>query len=129
MQIGSSIGVSAIISGVLMVMFTRWLNAKDAKNKVQETEAKAKQEVKEAEEKSKQTEQATIKDGILALLHDRIYSVYEECDHKGYAAVEDIRNLEYLYNPYHALGGNGTGTELFERVKKMPDYPAERGTL
>lgn len=77
-------------------------------------------------QKEQQTEQQAVKEGILALLHDRIYGAYADCESKGFATVEDLRNLEYLYRPYHNLGGNGTGTELFERVKKMPDCPAER---
>lgn len=64
-----------------------------------------------------------IKEGMLALLHSEIYRGYANCEQKGYASVDDIKNLEYLYRPYHALGGNGTGTELFERVKKMPTEP------
>lgn len=71
--------------------------------------------------------QQAVEAGVQALLHDRIYGEYAQCLKKGYADVNDIRNLEYLYRPYHALGGNGTGTELFERVKKMPVFPAERG--
>ena len=31
-----------------------------------------------------------------------------------------MRNLEYLYRSYHALGGNGTGTELYNRAKALP---------
>ena len=71
--------------------------------------------------------QRAVEAGVQALLHDRIYGEYAACLKKGCADVNDIRNLEYLYRPYHALGGNGTGTELFERVKKMPVSPAERG--
>lgn len=74
---------------------------------------------------AQEIEQAAIKEGMLALLHDRIYSIYQGCSRKGYAAVDDIKNLEYLYRPYHTLGGNGTGTELFERVKKMPTEPPQ----
>lgn len=71
--------------------------------------------------------QRALEDGMLALMHDRIFSIYAECQRKGYATVEEIRNLEYLYKPYHNLGGNGTGTELYERVKKMPtEPPAQR---
>ncbi|HCW80508.1 MAG TPA: hypothetical protein DG942_05325 [Ruminococcaceae bacterium] len=77
----------------------------------------------------KRVMQAAIKDGMLALLHDRIYSIYRECVRKKYAAVDDIRNLEYLYYPYHTLGGNGTGTELFERVKSMPTEPPQEQRL
>ena len=29
-------------------------------------------------------------------------------------------NIEYLYKSYHALGGNGTGTELYTRAKSLP---------
>ena len=79
-------------------------------------------------QKSQEAEQTAIKQGMLALLHDRIYSAYAECLNKGYASIDDIKNLEYLYKPYHALGGNGTGTELYERVKKMPTEPSQRAT-
>lgn len=70
--------------------------------------------------------QTAIENGLQALLHDRIFSIYAECRDKKFATVDDIRNLDYLYQPYRALGGNGTGQELYERVKKMPDKPAEQ---
>ena len=76
---------------------------------------------REKEEQAREAEQANIKDGMLALLHDRLYSIYEECAKSGTACVEVIRNAEYLYNPYHALGGNGTGTELYaEDTRQNP---------
>lgn len=80
-----------------------------------------------ARQKSQAARQNAIEEGVQALLHDRIYSTYADCREKGYADVNDLKNLEFLYRPYHALGGNGTGTELFERVKKMPAPPAEKG--
>lgn len=63
--------------------------------------------------------------GVKALLHNDLWGLYRECKGKGYADIDDLRNLEYVYQPYHALGGNGTGTELYSRIKKMPDKPAE----
>ena len=30
--------------------------------------------------------------------------------------VEDLKNLEHLYNAYTAMGGNGTCKQLYERV-------------
>lgn len=77
-------------------------------------------------QKMQAAQQESIREGMLALMHDRIYSIYAECQKKGFATVEELKNLEYLYSPYHALGGNSTGTELFERVKKMPVQPEER---
>ena len=67
--------------------------------------------------------QQSVEEGLQALLYDRIYRSYTDCIRKEFATADDIRNLENLYRPYHALGGNGTGTELFERVKKMPNQP------
>lgn len=63
--------------------------------------------------------------GILALLHSELYKECEACEKKGYATVDDLKNIEYIYEPYHNLGGNGTGTLLYERVKKLPAEPAE----
>lgn len=74
-------------------------------------------------QKCQSARQDAVEEGLKALLHDRIYQAYGYCERKGYASVEDLENLDYLYQPYHALGGNGTGTELFERVKKMPSQP------
>lgn len=79
-------------------------------------------------QKEQSDEQAAIKEGMLALLHAEIYRDYGECERKGYASVDDIKNLEYLYGPYHKLGGNGTGTVLFERVKQMPTEPPQSET-
>lgn len=38
----------------------------------------------------------------------------------GYIDTAALKNLEYLYSSYHALGGNGTGTELYTRAKGLP---------
>lgn len=65
-------------------------------------------------------EQDLIKEGVLALLHDRLYQACQYHIQRGYCSVSDLKNTEYLYKSYHDLGGNGTGTELFERVKKLP---------
>jgi hypothetical protein len=66
-------------------------------------------------------------EGLQALLHDRIFSICGDCENKGYATIEEKRNLQYLYDPYHALGGNGTGTNYYKQTLNMPDKPAERG--
>lgn len=76
-----------------------------------------------ARRKSQEAQQAALRDGMLALLHSELYRRYDECFQKGFASVDDLQNLEYLYRPYHALGGNGTGTELYARVTKMPTSP------
>ena len=65
-------------------------------------------------------EQGKMKEGILAILHDRLYQVCRFYIHQGWIAVESMKNVEYLYDSYHDLGGNGTGTELYNRVNSLP---------
>lgn len=75
---------------------------------------------RQVEEENRKAEFDTLKEGVLALLHDRLYQGCRYHIHNGQIADDEMKNMEYLYNGYHALGGNGTGTELFERIKKLP---------
>lgn len=59
-------------------------------------------------------------DAVLALLHDRIYTECYRFIELGYITRDGMRNLNYLYSAYHALGGNGTGTELHNRAVALP---------
>ena len=59
-------------------------------------------------------------DGVLAILHDRIYQACQHYLALGYIDASGLKNLEYLYKSYHTLGGNGTGTELYNRAKALP---------
>ena len=65
-------------------------------------------------------EQGKMKEGILAILHDRLYQVCRFYIHQGWIDVESMKNVEYLYDSYHDLGGNCTGTELYNRVNSLP---------
>lgn len=70
-------------------------------------------------------EQELIKEGVMAILHDRIYQSCQLYINREYCTVEDMKNLEYLYKSYHDLGGNGTGTELYKRCCKLSIKPME----
>lgn len=78
--------------------------------------------VKGQQEKA-ETEQTAMREAVLALLHDRLYSLARYYLDRRWVTIQDLDNLEYLYTAYHALGGNGTGTELFERCKALPIKP------
>lgn len=69
--------------------------------------------------KAREDESKAIKDGILAILHDRLYSECMRYIAQGYIDTAGLHNLEYIYRSYHALGGNGTGTELYTRAKAL----------
>jgi hypothetical protein len=70
--------------------------------------------------RSKKNEYDVLREGILALLHDRLYTACSFFIARGWATTEDRENLEYLYKPYKALGGNGTGEHLYQEVLKLP---------
>lgn len=69
--------------------------------------------------KEQEEERKAIKAGLLAILHDRPYAECSRYIAQGSIDTDGLRNLEYLYRSYHALGGNGTGTELYNRAKAL----------
>ena len=73
-----------------------------------------------AKVKAQEEERKAIKAGLLAILHDRLYAECSRYLAQGSIDTDGMRNLEYLYRSYHALGGNGTGTELYNRAKALP---------
>jgi hypothetical protein len=71
-------------------------------------------------QKAQAERQQAIEDGVKALLFDKILKCCFDCEAKEFASVKDRENLEMLYNSYHSLGGNGTGTDLYNMVKALP---------
>lgn len=69
--------------------------------------------------KEQEEERKAIKAGLLDILHDRLYAECSRYIAQGSIDTDGLRNLEYLYRSYHALGGNGTGTELYNRAKAL----------
>lgn len=69
-----------------------------------------------------QTEQRfkLLEDANLALLHDKIYQQCSYFLEQGWIAVDDLENLDYLFDGYAGLGGNGTGETLYKKVKELP---------
>lgn len=60
-----------------------------------------------------------LKEGLVAILHDRLYQSGMYFLDKGEITTSQMKNLEHLYTAYHNLGGNGTGTEIYERVQEL----------
>lgn len=77
------------------------------------------------EQSKEREEQALLKEGVLALLHDRIYQACQYHIQQREISVQDLNNLEYLYKGYSSLGGNGTGEELYKRCKVLPLIASE----
>lgn len=71
------------------------------------------------EEKQKQ-ESFVLREGIKALLHDRIIQKCEYHIRNDCINADDLEELEYLNKPYKALGGNGTVEVMLRTVHKLP---------
>ena len=64
--------------------------------------------------------------GIRALLRAdliRLYNKYH--DDLGYCPIYIKQSLEDEYKTYHALKGNGVGTNLYEALMALPTEPKE----
>lgn len=64
-------------------------------------------------------EQEAIKEGLVAILHDRLCQSCLYFMSKNEIGLTELKNIERMYKAYHNLGGNGTGTELYERVLEL----------
>lgn len=65
--------------------------------------------------------------GIRALLRAdliRLYNKYH--DDLGYCPVYVRQSLEDEYRQYHALKGNGVGTNLYEKLMALPTEPPQK---
>lgn len=75
--------------------------------------------------KLKQTEieNQALKRGMIAILHNDLYQTCEYYLSLGYIPLdkaEDIlENAKVMYDSYHALGGNGTGTKIYNRFTSL----------
>lgn len=57
---------------------------------------------------------------LLAILYDRLFQACQHYLSVKSISTEELKNLEHLYENYHRLGGNGTGTELYTRCLDLP---------
>lgn len=63
---------------------------------------------------------------LLGLGHDKLYYLCKRYIAEGQISADDYDNLRYIYEPYHEMGGNGTGDKLFHEVEKLPLLAEEK---
>lgn len=61
-----------------------------------------------------------VKMGVQALLRDRLYWNHDHYMQKGEYPIYARENVEEMYRWYHALGGNGTVTNLVHELDNLP---------
>ena len=91
-QIIASIVVSAIASSGLWAYVQKKMDKKDAKTQL-----------------------------LVGIAHDRIIWLGMAYIDRGYITQDEYENLiRYLYEPYAALGGNGSAKRIVNEVNKLP---------
>ena len=99
LQLLSLIGVPSVCSACLIALF-KWSHTKFSLMRDEST---------------------ALKRGMTALLRDRMLQSYRYCERKGFSDIADKENFESLYAQYHALGGNGVMTKIYEKMLALPD--------
>ena len=64
-------------------------------------------------------EHELLKEGLIAILHDRLIQSGMFFLDKGEITLLEFDNFKSMYEAYHKLGGNSTGTEIYERVSEL----------
>ena len=59
-------------------------------------------------------------EALKILLKSELKKEYIEFMQKGYVTFEDLENVNEVYEAYHNLKGNGTGTKMIEEIRKLP---------
>lgn len=116
--LAAGIGASSIISWLL--------NRFDRKHPVVDVDKL----VKRIEELNRQIDLSTLADkldglnnAVVELAYLRIRERHENAMRHGWLHPNEKHVLERLYSAYHSIGGNGTGTEMIEDIRRLPSVP------
>lgn len=65
-----------------------------------------------------------IKFGMQATLRNDIITQYNKYMNEKYIPIYALENVTAMYTQYHALGGNGTITHLYNELLELPTRKA-----
>lgn len=58
--------------------------------------------------------------GLRTLLRAELLEIHAKYVPLGYTPVAVMEEADRVYRAYHSLGGNGTGTKIYEEIKALP---------
>lgn len=58
--------------------------------------------------------------GLRTLLRAELLEIHAKYVPLGYIPLEVMEEADRVYQAYHSLGGNGTGTKIYEELKALP---------
>lgn len=114
-QAGLSV-ISTIATGVIGYLVYRL--KKNEEDKDEELKKQRKEAAMHVEKQKQEAEALRV--SLLALIRDRILQGYRYYRRENGISPQDLETMTKLYMAYHALGGNGTITAVYEKIKSLP---------
>lgn len=71
-------------------------------------------------------ENCALKNGMQSLLRNDIIERHDKYMEKGYCPIYVKEAITKSYEAYHALGGNGVVTKLYNDIMALPEEPKNR---
>lgn len=75
--------------------------------------------------KKVQKENDALKNGMQSLLRNNIIDAHDKYTKKKYCPIYAKESVTKTYEAYHALGGNGVVTKLYNDIMALPEDPPE----
>lgn len=75
--------------------------------------------------RAKKRENDALKEGMQALLRDRIIQAYNHYSDKGWIPIYAMESIEACYKSYEELGENGVIDNLMRQLRELPNHSAE----
>lgn len=64
-----------------------------------------------------------LRDGVESLLRSQLISFHDKYVERGYCPLYAKEAARRSYDAYHALGGNGVVTKLYDDLMALPENP------
>ena len=75
--------------------------------------------------RAKKRENDALKEGMQALLRDRIIQAYNHYSDKGWIPIYAMESIEACYKSYEELGENGVIDNLMRQLRGLPNHSTE----
>ncbi len=70
-----------------------------------------------------------LREGVLSLLRNQLIEYHDKYTERGWCPIYVKESARRSYEAYHALGGNGVVTKLYDDLMSLPETPrTERAT-
>lgn len=115
------IGISAMLApSAFSLVGSLYLYKLHRKDDACDKERERRKVADRIEREKRDKESRMIRNGITAVLRDRIVQAYMYYENIGYLPLKERENIYMMYVAYHDLGGNGLVTQLYNELNELP---------